>query len=97
MPDMLNKQEFLSNIIKRSSEDPEFKAQFLQNPKGVIEDLANFEFPADFEIAVHEDTPSKLNIVLPGTSDELSEVDLSAVSGGVCWNHTCNDYGGGHT
>jgi len=96
MNDMLNKQEFLSKVIKNASENPEFRQRLTQNAKEVIEEMVNFKFPEEYEIEVHEDTPSKLNIVLPSMSEELSEVDLSAISGGVCWNHSCQDYVGGH-
>jgi len=92
MDGMLNKQEFLAKILKAASENPEFKEKLLQNPKAVIETMANFQLPDDFEIIVHQDTPTKLNIVLPVTSDELSEVELSAVAGGVCWTDcSCED------
>jgi len=85
MSDISNKQEFVSKIISYAGERPEFKEKLLKNPKAVVEKMANFKFPEDFEVSVYEDTPTKLNIVLPNTSDELSEVELSAVSGGVCW------------
>lgn len=87
MADMPSKQEFISKILKLAAERPEFKEKLFKDPKAVIEKMANFKFPDDFEVVVHEDTPSKLNIVLPNTSDELSEVELSAVAGGVCWEH----------
>lgn len=87
MKDNPNKDEFLSKILRYAAERPEFKEKLLKNPKAVVEKMANFNFPDDFEVAVYEDTPTKLNIVLPNTSDELSEVELSAVSGGVCWTH----------
>jgi hypothetical protein len=93
MQDMQNQQEFMSKILKAAAEKPEFRKMLIENPKEMIEKMSNFKLPEDFEVAVHEDTPTKLNIVLPVVSDELSEVELSAVAGGVCWTDcSCEDY-----
>jgi len=89
MKDKLSKDEFLAKIIKLASENPEFKQKLVENPKEVFEKIVDFKFPEDFEIAVHQDTQRTLNIVLPDTTDELSEVELAAVSGGVCWDDSC--------
>ena len=78
-------QDFINRIIAAAQEKPEFRKLLLEDPKKVFESKFNFKLPEDFEIIVHEDTPNKINIVLPHTTDELSEVELSAVSGGMCW------------
>ena len=85
MPDIPEKHEFFEKILKLAAENPGFREKLLKNPKEAIQSMVNFTFPDDFEIAVHEDTPLKLNIILPDTSDELSEVELSVVSGGSDW------------
>ena len=93
MSNLPNKQEFIDNIVKLAAEKPEFKEKLLNNPKKVIESILKTEFPNEFEVSVFEDTPSKLNIVLPDTSEELSSVELNAVSGGFCWSDTiCSDW-----
>lgn len=76
------KQEFLNKIVKLAAEKPEFKEKLLQNPQEAIQSLVSFTLPEQFEIVVHEDTPNKINIVLPDTSGELSEIELAAISGG---------------
>lgn len=50
-----------------------------------------FKFPEDFKVAVYEDTSTKLNIVLPDNSEELSEAELEAVAGGLYWGNWCTD------
>ena len=85
MPDIPEKHKFLEKILKLAGEKPEFREKLLKSPKEAIQSMVTFTLPEDFEIAVHEDTPSKVNIILPNTSDELSEVELSAVSGGCGW------------
>lgn len=82
-----NKQEIIATIVKLAIEKPEFKEKLLKSPKEAVEALINTKLPENFELVVHEDSPTKINIVLPNTSDELSEVELLAVSGGCCgWN-----------
>jgi hypothetical protein len=78
-------KDFINKIISAAQEKPEFRKLLLDDPKKVFENKFNFKLPENFEIVVHEDTANKLNIVLPHTSEELTEVELSAVSGGICW------------
>jgi len=87
---MISKENFMQRITKASAESPEFRAKFMADPKSTIEANLKFKLPDNLEIVVHEDTPNKLNIVLPAVSEELSEIELSAVSGGVCWDD-CDD------
>jgi len=87
MENQTKKSEIISKMISAAMESPELKAKLIENPKGVLEFMTNFKLPEDFEIVVHEDTPNKLNIVLPSNIEELSELELSAVSGGVCWDN----------
>jgi len=91
MENQVNKDVLISRILKAAQESPEFREKLIANPKSIFENQSKFKLPEDFEIAVHEDSPNKLNIVIPQKSEELSEVELSAVSGGVCWDNC--DYG----
>jgi len=86
-----NKNLLIDRIIKAAQESPEFRENLISNPKNIFEMQSQFKLPEDFEIVVHEDTPNKLNIVLPRTSEELSDIELSAVSGGVCWDNCVNN------
>jgi len=87
MENQQNKENLVSRLVKMAQESPEFRAKLIANPKAIFEFQAKFKLPDNFEIIVHEDTPNKLNIVLPNSVEELSEVELSAVSGGVCWEN----------
>ncbi len=91
MGNQTNKDLLIGRILKAAQDSPEFREKLIANPKSIFELQTNFKLPDDFEIIVHEDTPNKLNIVLPQKSEELSEVELSAVSGGLCWDNC--DYG----
>jgi hypothetical protein len=83
-----SKKNFLDKVLKAAAEDPGLKEMLLKNPKEVFESRLNFKLPENFEIVVHEDTPVKINIVLPSESEELSEFELAAVAGGICWSDT---------
>jgi len=87
MESQVNKNVLIDRILKAAQESPEFREKLISNPKNIFELQSKFKLPEDFEIVVHEDTPNKLNIVLPSNVEELSEVELSAVSGGVCWEN----------
>ena len=86
-----SKEQFLDKILKAAKESPEFRAKLVADPKAVIEAQLHFKFPESFEISVHENTANTLHILLPDVVEELSELELSAVSGGVCWDN-CDSY-----
>jgi len=92
MPDHNQNETVINRIISAAIENPEFRQKLVADPKKALENHFKFKFPDNYEIVVHEDNPKKFNIVLPLTSDELSEAELSAVSGGMCWDD-CDDYG----
>lgn len=81
----MTKEEFTNKLLNDVNTDPELKKRFIQNPKSVIEEKLNYKLPDNIEFAVHEDTPNKLNIVLPLKSEQLSELELLAVSGSGCY------------
>ena len=89
MEKFTGKKEFTDYLIKLASEDADFRDKLLSNPKEVVEGILKFPLPDGYEIAVHQDTSSKINLVLPIPADELSEVELSAVAGGGCYG-TCH-------
>ena len=90
MENISSKKEFADLIIKRASEDANFRDKLLSNPKEVVEGMLQFKLPQDFEITVHQDTTDKINLVLPYQPDELSEVELNAISGGKkCYAMHC--------
>jgi hypothetical protein len=73
-----------ANIIALAKEDPEFRKKLLADPQKTIQERVKFKLPDDFKILVHQDAPNVFNIVLPDySSEELSEEQLSAVTGGL--------------
>ncbi len=87
MPENQNKNDFISNLVKKAEEDMDFRDNLKNNPRETIEDFLSVSLPESMKIIVHEDTSEVVNIVLPPLgSDDLSETELDMVAGGdVCW------------
>ena len=83
----MQKENFLQRVAMKAAESPEFRANFMANPKSMMEEKLQFKLPDNLEVVVLEDTPDKIHIVLPSAKEELSELELSSVSGGVCWDY----------
>jgi ABC-type oligopeptide transport system substrate-binding subunit len=65
--------------------DENYKAQLLQNPKAALSELTEESLPADLEIRVHENSSTLRHLVIfvDSVGEELSEVELEAVAGGL--------------
>ena len=68
-------------IVGKASEDTDFRAWLLSEPKGAIEQESGVTIPAWLSIEVHEESGTTADPVLPPDS-RLSESDLQAVAGG---------------
>jgi hypothetical protein len=70
--------------VAKAHADANFKSQLLQNPKNAIVELTG-EIPADLDIYVHENTSTLRHLVIfvDSESEELSEIELESVAGGV--------------
>ena len=73
--------EMRAKIVGRASEDAEFRARLLSDPKGTIEQELGIAIPASLSIKVHEEGDTTAHLLLPPDS-RLSEGDLQAVAGG---------------
>ena len=72
----------LEKIIARAWRDPAFKAALITNPAAALK-AEGIDVPAGMAVTVLENTDKHFHLVLPPVpSDELSEDDLKAVSGG---------------
>jgi|GEM_PF-1001340 len=85
-------EKMLETIIARAWEDPEFKASFMADPRGVLKSEFGYEYPDSISLRVVEETAEERCIVLPfnqGTEAELSESELETVAGGVTGTSRC--------
>ena len=73
--------EMKTHIMTRATEDGEFRARLLADPKPVISAELGVTIPEQFTIQVHEDSAATAHMVLP-LSDQLTEGDLALVAGG---------------
>ena len=74
------------NVVAKAWQDEEFKHKLLSNPKKVLEE-AGVEVPGGAEIAIHEQSTNKFNLILPGKPSSISNTyidDLIAGCGGEC-------------
>ena len=71
-----------SAIITRASEDAEFRAALLENPRMAINEAYDMDFPEIFDIVVHESKGTSLHLALPPQLDALDEEQLAAISAG---------------
>lgn len=81
-----SRADFEERIIQLASQNPEFREQFLRDPKGALSKVLGAKLPEEFNIVVHEEDANTLHFVLPASGDELSRSELAMASGGVCWS-----------
>lgn len=81
-----------ARLLQRAARDPEFRRQLLADPRSAIETELGYRLPESVEIRAVEETPNLVYLVLPAQdTDELSEVQLEALSGGYGSQNTCQD------
>jgi hypothetical protein len=70
-------------IAIKAHRDPAFRTSLLSDPKAAVERVLGTSLPSSLQVSVIEDTDANVHIVIPPmASDELSEEQLEAVSGG---------------
>ena len=74
--------EMKAHIMTRASEDGEFRAKLLADPRPVISAEFGISIPESFTIQVHEDSATTAHMVLPMT-DRLTEEELAEIAAGV--------------
>ena len=65
-------------IVGKATEDPDFRARLLSDPKGTIGQELNVTIPASLSIEVHEERDGLVHLIL-SPRNELSESDLQEV------------------
>ena len=66
----------------KATDDADFRARLLSDPKGALEQELSVTIPASLSVEVHEESGTTAHLVLPPDS-RLSESDLQAVAGGA--------------
>ena len=74
--------EMKAHIMKRATEDGEFRAKLLADPRPVISAELGVSIPERFTIQVHENDATSAHVVLP-LSDRLTEEELAEIAAGV--------------
>jgi hypothetical protein len=70
-------------IAVKAHRDPAFRTSLLSDPKAAVERIMGTSLPSNLQVSVLEDTDARVHVVIPPpASDELSEEQLEAVSGG---------------
>jgi hypothetical protein len=75
-------------LIARAWADPAFRDELKASPKDTIQRELGVSLPADVEVEVLQESPTKIYLVIPPAppgvdSRELSDDELSAVAGGT--------------
>ena len=76
---MESPNEMRLKIVGRATEDPDFRARLLSDPKGTIGQELNVTIPASLSIEVHEEREGLVHLILPPRG-KLSEGDLQEVA-----------------
>ena len=79
---MATAREMQARVVSKATEDADFRARLLSDPKGAIEQELGVTIPASLSVEVHEENGAAAHLVLPPDS-KLSESDLQAVAGGA--------------
>ena len=74
-------KEMRGKIVGKATEDADFRAWLLSDPKGAVEQELGVTLPASLSIEVHEQSAEVVHLVLAPDS-KLNEGDLQAVAGG---------------
>ena len=74
-------KELEARIVGKATEDADFRAWLLSDPKGAVEQELGVTLPASLSIEVHEEGAEAAHLVLAPDS-KLNEGDLQAVAGG---------------
>jgi Nitrile hydratase, alpha chain len=81
----ITRHEFETKLVAKAWQDEAFKQELIDNPKAVYQRESGQQFPQNVMIQVLEEDSNTLYLVLPNkpkVSEELSEKELEAVSGG---------------
>ena len=78
---MTTATELKTRILTRASEDADFRARLVADPKSAISAETGTVIPDGFDVVVHEDGATTAHLVLP-PSPELTEAEMEMAAGG---------------
>lgn len=87
----MTRRDFEDAIIQKAWQDPEYKKRLLASPKEVLQEefrkiRPEVTFPENFQVHIHEETPTTIHITLPVNPADLGEFSddewLDNVAGG---------------
>lgn len=80
----------LDELIRaRLTDDPDFRAHLLADPRAAVSEVVGVDLPDIVEVEVHEESLTQVHIVIEASPapGELDEDDLELVAGGgMCWD-----------
>lgn len=82
----IGRHEMETLIIEQAWKNPEFKREFVSDPKGTIEKYSGQKMPDNVKIVVHEEDANTMHMTIPLAPKNLSELsddDLERVAGGT--------------
>lgn len=72
-------------LMEKSATDAAFRKRALADPAAAIKEVSGKDLPAGFKLRLVSNEGADLTLVLPDpVSEDLSDADLEAVSGGRC-------------
>lgn len=81
----MTEQTAYAQFLVRAATDEAFRAELLSDPAGTLK-AEGIAVPEGVEIKPLEDTDTVFHLILPPKlSEEMSDEDLAAVSGGYDW------------
>ena len=81
---MLVESEIRAHVAMKATDDSEFRARLMADPKGTVEQECGITFPDSYKLHVCEETATDTYMVLPINS-ELTTQELQAVAAGGEW------------
>ena len=76
---MLVESEMRAHVAMKATDDSEFRARLMADPKGTVEQECGIIFPDDYTFHVCEETATDTYMVLP--QSQLTTQELQAVAG----------------
>jgi hypothetical protein len=75
-----SRREFDTRLVQRALTNPQFRKRLVDNPKGVYASELGRQIPDDVVIRVMEESGSLVYIVIPYSSDIVSEAEAKMLA-----------------